>query len=78
VRRDKESAIDSMDFEQAVSLRNREMDLRADVAARRQQWEAAHPDLTSLAEHVQRLSREVDRLRDLLRQRGIDAEDKTG
>ena len=78
VRRDKESAIDSMEFEQAASLRNRERQLLAEMAARRQQWEASTPDLTSLAEHVQRLSGEVDRLRDLLRQRGIDAEDTTG
>ena len=45
--------------------------------ARRQQWEAAHPDLASLAEQVQRLSGEVERLWGLLRQHGIEPEDKT-
>jgi Clp amino terminal domain, pathogenicity island component/UvrB/uvrC motif len=77
VRRDKESAIDSQDFERAGSLRDRESQLLADKTTRRQQWEAAHPDLASLAEHVQRLNGEVERLRDLLRQHGIEPEDHT-
>jgi hypothetical protein len=77
VRRDKESAIDSQDFEQAGSLRDRERQLLADKTARQQQWEAAHPDLASLAEQVQRLSGDVERLRDLLRQHGIEPEDTT-
>jgi ATP-dependent Clp protease ATP-binding subunit ClpC len=38
---------------------------------------AAHPDLASLAEQVQRLSGEVERLRALLRQHGIEPGDKT-
>jgi ATP-dependent Clp protease ATP-binding subunit ClpC len=76
-RRDKESAIDSQDFEQAGSLRDREQQLLADKAARQHQWETAHPDLVSLAEQVQRLSGEVERLRALLRQHGIEPEDKT-
>jgi Clp amino terminal domain, pathogenicity island component/UvrB/uvrC motif len=76
-RRDKESAIDSQDFERARSLRDRERQLLADKAARQQQWEAAHPDLASLAELVQRLGAEVERLRDLLRQHGIEPEDNT-
>ena len=77
VARDKESAIDAQDFERAGSLRDRESQLLAGKAARQQEWEAAHPDLASLAEQVQRLSGEVERLRDLLRQHGIDPEDKT-
>jgi ATP-dependent Clp protease ATP-binding subunit ClpA len=78
-RRDKESAIDSQDFERAGSLRDREQQLLADKTARQHQWETAHPDLASLAEQVQRLSGEVDRLRALLRQHGIEPEpeDKT-
>jgi hypothetical protein len=52
VRRDKESAIDAQDFEQAGSLRDRERQLLADKTARQQQWEAAHPDLASLAEQA--------------------------
>jgi hypothetical protein len=77
LRRAKESAIDSQDFEQARSLRERERQLLADKAARQQQWEAAHPDLASLAEQVQRLSAEVEQLRDLVRQHGIEPEDNT-
>jgi Clp amino terminal domain, pathogenicity island component/UvrB/uvrC motif len=77
VRRDKESALDSQDFEQAASLRDRERQLLADRTARQQQWEATHPDLASLAEQVQRLSGEVERLRGLLRRHGIEPEDKT-
>jgi Clp amino terminal domain, pathogenicity island component len=77
VQRDKESAIDSQDLEAARSLRIREKQLLAEKAARQQQWEAAHPDLASLAEQVQRLTDDVERLQALLRQHGIDPEDKT-
>jgi hypothetical protein len=77
VRQDKEAAIDTQDFEQAGSLPDRERQLLTGKTARQQQWEAVHPDLASLAEQVQRLSREMERLRGLLRQRGIDPEDKT-
>ena len=76
VRQDKESAIDSQDFDQAASLRDRERQLLAGKTARQQQWETAHPGLVSVAEQVQRLSGEVERLRDLLRQHGIEPEDK--
>ena len=75
VRRDKEAAIDSQDFEQAGSLRDRERQLLDDKTARHHQWQAAHPDLASLAEQVQRLSGEVERLRGLLRQHGIEPDD---
>jgi Clp amino terminal domain, pathogenicity island component/UvrB/uvrC motif len=77
VRRDKESAIDVQDFEQATSLRDRERQLFADKTARQHQWQAAHPDLASLAEQVQQLSGEVERLQGLLRQHGIEPEDNT-
>ena len=77
VRRRTESAIYSQDFEEAVSLRGHEGQLLADKTARRQQWKAAHPDLASLAEQVQRLTGELDRLRDLLCQHGIEPEDKS-
>ncbi len=77
VRRDKAAATTAQDFEQAASLRDRERQLLADKSARLQQWEAGHPDLASLAEQVRRLTGEVERLRDLLRQHGIGSEDKT-
>jgi ATP-dependent Clp protease ATP-binding subunit ClpC len=52
-------------------------DLDEQIAEVRRDTEAAHPDLASLAEEVQRLSGEVERLRGLLRQHGIEPEDKT-
>ena len=77
VRREKESAIDAQDFEQATSLRNREKELLAGKAARQEQWTAGHPALPDLAERVQQLADEVERLRAALHQHGIDPQDKT-
>jgi ATP-dependent Clp protease ATP-binding subunit ClpA len=76
VCREKESAADARDYEQAASLRNREKELLASKAARQQQWAAGHPALPDLAERVQQLTDEVERLRALLRQHGIDPQDK--
>jgi ATP-dependent Clp protease ATP-binding subunit ClpC len=64
VRRDKESAIDAQDFENAAVLRDRARHLLGDKAARLQEW-AALPSLSD----------EVERLRDLLRRHGTDAQD---
>jgi ATP-dependent Clp protease ATP-binding subunit ClpA len=68
VRRDKESAIDAQDFETAAALRDREKELLGQKASRLQEWATAHRDLPSLTD-------EVGRLRDLLRQHGIDPQD---
>jgi ATP-dependent Clp protease ATP-binding subunit ClpA len=76
VRREKESAADAQDYEQAASLRNREKELLASKAARQEQWAAGHPALPELAERIQQLAEEIDRLRALLRQHGIDSQDK--
>jgi ATP-dependent Clp protease ATP-binding subunit ClpA len=78
VRREKESAVDARDFEQAVSMREREKELLASKAARREQWAAGHPALPVLAERVQQLADEIERLSALLREHGIDPQDKTG
>ena len=75
-RAEKEAAIDAQDFEQAVSLRDRETQLLAAKAARQEQWAAAHPAQPDLAEQSRQLAAEVERLRALLRQHGIDPEDK--
>ena len=64
IRRDKESAIETQDFEHAAVLRDREQRLVDDKAARLQEW-AALPSLSD----------EVERLRDLLRRHGIDPQD---
>jgi len=77
VRREKESAIDAQDYEQAAALRNREKELLAAKAARREQWTARHPARPDLAERYQQLADEIERrLRALARQHGIDPQDK--
>ncbi|MGH3203057.1 MAG: UvrB/UvrC motif-containing protein [Streptosporangiaceae bacterium] len=76
VRREKESAIDAKDFEQAAALRNREKELLGAKTTRKEQWAAAHPALPDLAERHQQLADEIERLRALLREHGIDPQDK--
>jgi ATP-dependent Clp protease ATP-binding subunit ClpA len=71
------AAADTQDYEKAASLRDREKELLAEKAARQDQWVAAHPDLPSLADKYSQLSDEVDRLRKLTRQHGIEPDDKT-
>jgi Clp amino terminal domain, pathogenicity island component/UvrB/uvrC motif len=68
VRRDKESAIDAQDFENAAALRDRERRLLHEKASRKEEWASARPNLPSLSD-------EVERLRDLLRQHGIEPQD---
>ena len=46
-------------------------------ASRQQQWATAHPDLPSLAEKYSQLSEELDSLRALMRQPGVEPDDKT-
>ena len=70
VRREKEAAISAQNFGSAAALRGREKQLAAERDSRWEQWSAAHQDLPSLSE-------EVERLRGLLRQHGLDAEDGT-
>jgi ATP-dependent Clp protease ATP-binding subunit ClpC len=76
VRREKESAVDAQDYEQAASRRNREKELLASKAARQEQWDTEQPTLPVLAERFQQLVDEVERLGALLRQHGIDPQDK--
>jgi ATP-dependent Clp protease ATP-binding subunit ClpA len=68
VSRDKESAIDAQDFETAAVLRDREKQLLDERNARQEEWATAHLDLPSLSD-------EVERLRGLLRQHGIEPQD---
>jgi ATP-dependent Clp protease ATP-binding subunit ClpA len=68
IRRDKESAIDAQDFESAAELRDREKQLLVEKASRQEEWATAHRDLPSLTD-------EIERLRDLLRQHGIEPND---
>ena len=75
-RHERLAAAVAQEYEQAAALRNREKELLADKAARRSEWDAGHPALPELAERVQQLADEVERLRALLRQHGIDPQDK--
>jgi len=76
VRTEKEAAVDARDFEQAVSLRERETQLLGEKAARQEQWAAGHPALPNLSERCRQLTDEVERLRAVLRQHGIDPPDE--
>jgi ATP-dependent Clp protease ATP-binding subunit ClpA len=64
VRRDKAVAIEAQDFEKTAALGDRERQLADDRTARQREW-AALPSLSD----------EIERLRDLLRQHGIDPSD---
>ena len=74
VRRDTEAAIDAHEFRTAEALSDTERELIAE-RDRRSRQRAAGP---SLAEQVARLSAEVDRLRELLRNNGIDPGSSAG
>src|SRR5215469_1228899 len=77
VRGQRESAVDNQEYEQAASLRDKEKQLLANKSARHEEWSAEHPDLPTLAEHCQQLGGEIERLRALLRQHGIESEDRS-
>jgi prophage maintenance system killer protein len=71
VRRQKEAAIDTGDFDTAAALRDREKQLLADKLRREREWTAG-VDLHAVIDENQRMHRELERLRDLLRQHGIE------
>ena len=72
LRREKEAAIDAQDFETAAALRDKEKQLLAGQTSREGSEEAGS---SSLAEDIARLSAELDRLRSMLRERGIEPGD---
>jgi ATP-dependent Clp protease ATP-binding subunit ClpA len=71
VRRQKEAAFDAGDLDSAAALRDRERRLLADKTRLEQQLTVGVSGRAIIAEN-QRLHRELDRLRDLLRDHGID------
>jgi ATP-dependent Clp protease ATP-binding subunit ClpA len=77
VRGERLTAAEAQEYEEAASLRDREKELFAEKASRQEEWAAAHPDLESLAEKYSQLTGEVDQLRALMRQHGIEPDDKT-
>jgi ATP-dependent Clp protease ATP-binding subunit ClpA len=76
VRRQKETALDAGDFEAAAVLREREKQLHADKLRLEQQWKAG-VDVPAVIAENQRVHRELDRLRTLLRQHGIEPDNGT-
>jgi ATP-dependent Clp protease ATP-binding subunit ClpC len=72
VRREKESAIDTQDFETASALRDKEKDLLATRTRSEKEWTAAAAGRPSLAGEIGRLNTELERLRAILRQHGIE------
>ena len=76
VRRQKQAAIDAEDFDQASELRDREKQLLAGLTKREQEWTAG-VDLAAVIQENQRLHREVERLRERLRQHGIEPDGGT-
>ena len=75
LHRDKEAAIESQDFETAAALRDTEARLLADKAGREKNWVGGTEGRSSLAEDFGRLRAELDRLRSVLRERGIEPGD---
>jgi len=75
VRREKEAAIDRQDFEAAAALRDKERQLLAARTAREKEWTEAAAGRPSLAGELGRVNTELDRLRAVLREHGIDPGD---
>jgi ATP-dependent Clp protease ATP-binding subunit ClpC len=75
VRRKKEAAIDRQDFEAAAALRDKEMQLLGARAAREMESMEAAAGRPSLAGELGRVNTELDRLRAVLREHGIDPGD---
>jgi ATP-dependent Clp protease ATP-binding subunit ClpA len=71
VRRQREAAVGAGDVDRAAALRDRERRLRADRARREREW-MADVDVAAVTEENRRLHGEVERLRGLLRQHGIE------
>jgi ATP-dependent Clp protease ATP-binding subunit ClpA len=71
VRREKEAAINAEDFDQAAALRDKEQQLLRMLVERELEWRAG-VDLAAVVQENQRLHREVEDLRELLRRHGIE------
>lgn len=76
VRRQRKAALDAEDLEAAAALRDREDQLRASKLRLEQQW-AAGIDVQAVVAENQRVHRELDRMRGLLREHGIEPDDGT-
>jgi ATP-dependent Clp protease ATP-binding subunit ClpA len=72
VRREKEAAIDTQDFETAAALRDKEKRLLTVRASQEKEWAAATGDRPSLAAEFGRVDAELQRLRAILRQHRLE------
>jgi hypothetical protein len=75
LRRDKEAAIESQDFETAAAIRDAEVRLLADKAGKEKNWAGDSEGRSSLAEEFGRLRAELDRLRSMVRERDVEPGD---
>jgi uncharacterized protein YicC (UPF0701 family) len=75
VRREKEAAIDRQDFESAAALRDKDKELFDRRISGEQDWTATAADRPSLAAELGRMNAELERLRAILRQHGIEPGD---
>lgn len=76
VQRQKTAAVEAGDLDTAAALRGRERQLRAEKLRLEHEW-AASVDVQAVIAENQRVHRELDRLRDLLRQHGIEPDGGT-
>jgi len=75
VRREKEAAIDRQDFEASAALRDQEKQLLTARASREKDWAEAAAGRISLAQELDQVKAELERLRASLREQGIEPGD---
>jgi ATP-dependent Clp protease ATP-binding subunit ClpA len=76
VRRHKVAAVEAQDFDRARALRDQELQLLERLAEQEGQWRPG-VDVAAVVQENRRLGGEVQRLRDLLRQHGIEPDGGT-
>jgi len=75
VRREKEAAIDRQDFEASAALRDQEKQLLTARAGQEQGWAEAAAGRMPLAQELGQVKAELERLRAVLREHGIEPGD---
>jgi len=75
VRREKEAAIDRQDFEASAALRDQEKQLLSARAGREKDWAEDAAGRISLAQELDQVKAELERLRAALREHGIEPGD---
>jgi ATP-dependent Clp protease ATP-binding subunit ClpC len=71
VRREKEAAVETQDFETAAVLRDKDKQLLAARTAREKEWTQTAAGRVSLAKEFGQVNAELERLRAILREHGI-------